>query len=463
MLMVAFYGPLAYVIASEAGAATIGGRSLFYSLTERFMKRGGSYGIPAVPKRVPGRTLASYLLLPRPGDLVKWTIAPGAYLAAVVSTGDVAGWPNFLFMWLILEYLLYSARYQWNDLRGWGDDLLHTERLARARLPRPGSEQGAERIAAASAAVAMVRIGAALVLGLLSGQVWQVVAMAVSIFGVAAGYEWLRARAAAGGGRAIVVMIWVVVGLGYPIRASVGLGVGGIGVMAPAFAVGLVYFAALGVMFVLLTWALDATSYCVVGPAGKFCPDPDKAIDRKPHLAHLLPYLEPLTAPGDDAFVNQQAGRLPLLSHRRARWAPWNFAFCCAAVAGNALGVLLVYGPTRPSAWIATYVVVVLGIAGMVESGGNVGRLVTYLLTAGALMFVFVLVGRWQSVLLPLPWIVTGLLYISFRSGSYHDLMHAMGNAAQGLRQFARVAVGLLVGRRTLEHLRKLDDLPDES
>src|SRR3954454_25121570 len=75
---------------------------------------------PAATRRTGQRSLASYLLLPRPKDTVKWWILPlgfglGSLAAPALTSAQVV---RALVVWALLELLIYQARYQWNDVRG---------------------------------------------------------------------------------------------------------------------------------------------------------------------------------------------------------------------------------------------------------------------------------------------------------------------------------------------------------
>ena len=82
-----------------------------------------------------GRALTAYLAFPRPETWAKALIAPACFVLAATSTGRLGDWKRFVVLWLVLEFLIYAARYQWNDIRGIDADLRHAERTARSRLP----------------------------------------------------------------------------------------------------------------------------------------------------------------------------------------------------------------------------------------------------------------------------------------------------------------------------------------
>src|SRR5215203_4617619 len=149
------------------------------------------------------RSLRSYLLLPRPGDLVKAWIFPMTFAIGALASGvDGEQVLRAAIVWIALELLIYQARYQWNDIRGFTADQRHPDAAARGRLPGPPS-RGKEHVRA-SALVALGRLALAAVLAIalapleLAGPL---LALTVAVFGVAGLYEVLRARGTGGADR----------------------------------------------------------------------------------------------------------------------------------------------------------------------------------------------------------------------------------------------------------------------
>ena len=140
----------------------------------------------------PGRGLAAYLLYPRPEAWAKAQVAPACFLLAANSTGDLGGWKRFVVLWLVPEFLLYAARYQWNDIRGAEADRLHAERRARSRLLAGQTALTARRNVRLSRAVAALRVLAALLIGAFCRLLCQVLVLGGAVFVIAG--------AAAGGG-----------------------------------------------------------------------------------------------------------------------------------------------------------------------------------------------------------------------------------------------------------------------
>ena len=140
-----------------------------------------------------GRALAAYLALPRPDAWAKVLIAPACFVLAATSTGRLEDWKRFGVLWLVLEFLIYPARYQWNDIRGIDTDLRHAERGTRSRLPVGTTAEARRRSIRLSGLTAAARVLAALFIGALAGLTRQVLVLALAVFVAAAAYEFLRA------------------------------------------------------------------------------------------------------------------------------------------------------------------------------------------------------------------------------------------------------------------------------
>ncbi len=199
---------------------------------------------------------------PRPDAWGKGLIAPACFVLAATSTGRFGAWNRFVVLWLVLELLIYPARYQWNDIRGIDADQAHAERDARSRLPVGTTAPARRRGIRLSRLAAAARILVALLIGVLAGLARQALVLAGAVFVVAVPYEWLRASRSQSWRRSRVIAVWLVVGLGYVVRGGVGLSTAGLAWDSPGMAAGLVCVGSFGIMFVLLTWALEAASYC---------------------------------------------------------------------------------------------------------------------------------------------------------------------------------------------------------
>jgi hypothetical protein len=396
-----------------------------------------------------GRKLASYLAFPRPEAWAKALIAPACFALAATSTGRLGDWKRFAVLWLVLEFLIYAARYQWNDIRGIDADLRHAERAARSRLPVGTTARARRRSIRLSGLTAAARILAALLIGVLAGLTRQVLLLGAAVFVVAAAYEFLRALGPGAPRGARVTAVWVVVGLGYVIRGGLGLSTAGLAWGSVAMMAGLVCVGSFGIMFVLLTWALEATSYCAADASGGWHARADLA--GKPHLAALLPYLGRPVRAGADGERDTEAdtvgpGRYcgtDRVLREGGRWsAPWNLALLGAAVSGAVEGVALARLPAGSArAFLAALAVSAAGAVLLAGCRNSPGRWVItaacgLLLTAATL-----LAGAALPALAAAPWLAIAALYSAFRDQSYRDLVAAGPRLAAALRK-ARPGTG---------------------
>jgi hypothetical protein len=367
----------------------------------------GHGGVPARAER-PGRGLTAYLVHPRPDAWAKALLAPACFVVGAIGAGGFAGWPRFVILWLVFELLIYPARYQWNDVRGIDADQCHPEGVARSRLPVGTTAQARRRSVRLSAAAAALRILAAALIGI-----------------VAACYEYLRAlparrsRAPAG---AQAVAVWLAVGLGYLVRGGLGLAGAGLAWDNMAMVAGLVCVASFGIMFVLLTWALEAASYCEAGADG-WHPRPD--LSGKPHLALLLRHLRwPIQGARAGPVTGGSCADEPVLRPGARMTAPWNLALVGAGAYGTVEGLAL----ARPATdGLGCYLA--LGVAGLAGAGLLArcrGQRSRWVVTAGwvPVLVAAALPARPALPVLPgLPWLVIGGVYTAFCGWSYRDLL----------------------------------------
>ena len=166
------------------------------------------------------RNIWSYLALPRRDNVIKWLVAPSAFAVSAASSDHwrVAG--KFILIWFIFEFLIYQARYQFNDIRGAIYDRKHPDRARRGRLP-PGKDAEQDRAyVLASRCIAGARLLLALVVGF-TFHIFLIVALLLLIVVfLGFGYEWVKIRrdrpsASAG--------LWLIVGVGYVTRGGIGL------------------------------------------------------------------------------------------------------------------------------------------------------------------------------------------------------------------------------------------------
>jgi hypothetical protein len=384
-------------------------------------------GVPARAER-PGRGLTAYLLHPRPDAWAKALLAPACFALVAVSAGAFAGWARFLILWLVFELLIYPARYQWNDVRGIDADRRHPEERARSRLPVGATAQARRRGIRLSAATAALRIVAALGIGIVAGLVRPVVLLAGSVFVIAAGYEMLRALPARGSrvpAAAQAVAVWLAVGLGYLVRGGLGLAAAGLALGSVAMIAGLACMALFGIMFVLLTWALEATSYCEADADGWHA-RPD--LSGKPHLALLLRHLRlPIQGAGAGPVTGGSCASAPVLRPGARMVAPWNLALAGTGAFGTIEGLALA-GPRRDGVgwYLAVAAVALAGAGALAGCRSQRLRWVVTVIWAPVLVAAALPARPALPVLAGVPWLVIAGVYTAFCGWSYCDLL-AMG------------------------------------
>ncbi|WP_434740397.1 hypothetical protein [Micromonospora sp. SH-82] len=468
--MIVLYGTVVVILLAQTFAATVQGSQLFRSVARRFVqgpryshlpqvRAAGSPGSTTPTDASSQRSLGSYLLLPRPEDLVKWLIAPLTYVVFALAFGGWTNWHRLLVLWLILEYLVYMARYQWNDVREVADDWEHSESAARGRLPIGRDLAESSSNVSISVSVAMLRLALAVLVAWSAGLTVQAVSIIVAVFGVAVPYELLRSRAMARR-RGVAVAIWLLVGSGYAIRGALGIVAAGIQLWSPPGLAGVGFLFSFGIMFVLLTWVLDASSYGRIAPDGGWSFRP--ALLRKPHLLGLLPYTSvgrPVMADRDDeAESNREYGgdRRLLLQSRPRPWAPWNLAQVAVAASAAALGLELADPASRQPAVYMTALACGVVIALLIQQIRNMrGNVLTIGVGVGLLGVVALAGDAAFPPLAPLPWLVMAVTYLNFRGSSYRDLKDFGPKLVDGLRRIPTLLLRGVVGSVTWDRLVK--------
>jgi hypothetical protein len=369
--------------------------------------------------------LTAYLLVPRRDAWGKALMAPACFVAAACSTGHFGGWARFTVLWLVLELLIYQARYQWNDIAGVDSDLRHPEAGARSRLPVGSTPQARRRSIGLSWLTAAARILAALLAGWLTGLTGQVLVLAAAVFAIAGSYELLRASRYRNWTLVRVVAVWLAVGLGYLVRGGLGLSLGGLAWGSAAMVATLACLGAFGIMFVLLTWALEATSYCTADDDGGWHARPELAA--KPHLAALLRHVAgPLDGAGPPPGASRYCGADRVLRGGSRLSAPWNLALLAASASGGVSGAAL----ARPHAagTVAWIVAAAAGLAGGVALARRRSSRGRWAVAAGwfpVLVVAGLLAHPGRPVLAGLPWLVVAGLYCMFCGWSYRELVTA--------------------------------------
>jgi hypothetical protein len=398
------------------------------------------------------RSITSYLLVPRPKDLVKGLLLPVTFVLGLLSIAEITG-QSVLRAAVVLaavELLIYAARYQWNDIRGFAADQAHPSAKDRGRLPGPLSEIRSRVTASCTAIAARLVITALLILllpGLHLG--WILGWATVGVFGVAVVYELLRSVSTGRSGEipaplnAGIVALWITVGAGYVVRGLVGLGLAIDLSGRPALAAAAtITLWAYGIAFVTSRWALEATAFAssengrVVWQA--------RADQAREHLLALVRWLPSRIHPHVE--VRDWAP----LKEWTSLQAPWNVAMLVAGGAAAVTGRLLC-GPCPPLPGVVSAIVGVLATVAVTSAPR--WRPGCVLLGAVALLMSLVLTGSPRPLLAVLPWLLISAAYLFFTTRTPRRLAeHSQLSTA--LKAFGAAIGRLIVGDATWDALR---------
>ncbi len=489
-IMFVVYAPLGLILAIEGVTVGIAGRSAFGAELNRF--RADNYGSirrlgSLQSSRIDERKLPSYLLLPRPGDLPKWAFIPASALLGLLllnAFNNLSSRDLFALLagWLAFEYLVYQARYQINDVRDAAQDLNHPKRRLRMRLPV--HEFGIRASVKATLAAVAVRL-AALGLILVSNpfNIRNELSMAaIAVFLITVPYEYLRTREPRNltAARRLAISTWIIVGAGYAIRVCLGLSLAGI--KSPSI---LTVFAVsgwlFGIMFVTMTWVLEATSYlvksesgyCVKTESGKyyslgndgstvskgrlgelqFAPDKTE-LSEKAHVLHLLPFIK-LNAVGDSPQTKEgiDCSRMKLLELRPTLVNPWNVALLGAASV-SIIGCNL--ASPFPDFNAGDSGILIVTIVGLLVLLAMKSTLAQWAVLAAVLVFTLGLSialsanYRWAALWILL---IFGAVYIFFSGSSYNDVMSFNERIAEQALRAQRAAIRVVIGRTTFDSI----------
>jgi hypothetical protein len=384
------------------------------------------------------RSLREYLLLPRPGDLVKAWIFPAVFVLGMLAAGGASGTEALraAVLWIALELLIYQARYQWNDIRGFAADQRHPDRAARGRLPGPLS--CGEAHIRASALVALGRLGlvAVLAVALPLDLGWTLAALVVAVFGVAVLYEVLRGHSTGDSDQVPppltggILALWMVVGAGYAIRGIAGLGAGMDfdSLWLPLAATMALW--AFGIAFVTGRWALEALAFARRDPSGgvSWSVSPDQAREHSLALARWLPTHVSAAAAeqGSDSLREWRA-----LADDASLSAPWNATALVAAMAAAATGCLLAGPATLGEVALAAGaggVCGALALASRLRGGPGL------LLGACVLLGLGEVAGYSSPALTLVPWLLAVGAHLFFTAQSPRTLVHPLRSALSSVR-----------------------------
>ncbi|KAF0956742.1 MULTISPECIES: hypothetical protein [Rhodococcus] len=488
--MIVFYGAATALILMESVNATVRGKRYFQNLVDDAHRRSLEPLTPSVDGTASTsrrRSLASYLILPRPADLSKAPFFPIGALVLVAVRPETAEleyfWPRVVVLWLVLEVLVYQARYQWNDLRGLGEDMQAPAAGQRGRIPLDPTTSDIRPVVILVSCVISVRLFLAVLACALPFVSFfhHMLPMLLGVFGLAAVYEILRGMERNGyvpttqgplqtSPSSVTVLVSLVVGLGYPLRTVLGItlpATGGSGtrdipwqwtwpwnwtlgnpfhmslpVDTMFLAVFALYTLSLGILFVSMTWCLEGGTFVREHDGSTYYYRRD--IAQKPHLRLLLlnttRRFAPLPAPTQEPLqpIIEVDGRSQKwLKYASRLHAPWNIALLTALATG-ALAVCAIWGsdPQIPATALAAAATVGISVAMALHR--NKSKITAVVYVAGLLLAAVTLaaaaahtsasVTAPSGTTLAVRWILSSmstipiLVYKFFEHSSYRDL-----------------------------------------
>lgn len=402
----------------------------------------------------PQRGLAGYLLLPRPKDLVKGWLVILTYALGLLSTGQVNATSvlRALLVAAVVELLVYQARYQWNDVRGFVADQSHPSSSGRRRLPGPLARAHAH--VSASCAVAGVRLAVTgvLILALPGLHLGAVLGFAVAgVYGVAIAYEILRSLSTGHNGvtpapvRPGTVLLWLTVGAGYAVRGLVGFGLAVDLWKRPTLLVAAtVTLWCYGIAFVTCRWAVEVTAFAAIRN-GRVAWQA-RAEQAREHQLALTRWIPSRSTGGVTEIVDWAP-----LRERTALAAPWNLATVVAGASAAVTGWLLAGScSVRDALIIATAGAAATLTAVSVSRGRALAVAIAALLLSGA----FDVLAAPRPLLAVLPWLLLMGAYLFSTTRTLRKLGRP-NRFAPWAHAIVAGVVRLIVGRSTWEAMQR--------
>ncbi|CRK59211.1 membrane protein, probable [Alloactinosynnema sp. L-07] len=429
----------------------------FFAKVLRWTEERGGAGAGATPRRA----LIRYLVWPRPADAIKATyylVACG--VGAAIYDPSTEALINALIFWVALEPLAYQARYAWNDLRDADHDQAHTQAKARGRIPwnKDDPEDPALRLVAIMV-VARLGIAFAVVTLLVKGGSavgWGLVfllALLVHTFV----YEAARVVTKRGtrAGRAAQALkkpkipehvVYLLVGLGYGLRATAGLWFGsGATERSPEVLASFFGFSTmLGIANVTMVWLFEGSTLATPAAVGKG--------SQKSHVTSLWNHY-------------RYRSKLPAIAAEpnRERWlldrdlirSPWFIAHIAAGCAAVVLGGVLWHEIAKRGRigslpdhgeWFVAAGAVIWCLTGIVLARlpVNDGWLVGLGIPVVAVVALAPRLGPGVIIALA-PIVLVIVVYLATRSGNYDTAVSGLGNLIARSRKMVRsIGLGIL-------------------
>lgn len=462
LAMILLYVPLISIVAFELGNIAANGRGFFQGTCESYLANRYGHPLPAItaptPPAAKSRSVVGYLLLPRPDDAGKMLIAPVVFGLLVLAGVGQAFTETFLLIWIAFEYLIYSARYQWNDIRGLAGDLAHPERANKPRLPTFLSRSKQRRMVALSSLVVALRLGGAVAIGVFFGLLEPILWLLAVTVVVAVAYEAQRSASPPSHlskCNATSISIWLLVAIGYASRAAVATFGAGLPVFDPFTQTVWWTIAALGAMVVFIIWALEGASFCFgTFPTSSWCASIE--LLNKPHLGNLLYYTSQppshLVLPPMRAF---QGSTQPILRDRGLLATPWNIAGLFATFLGTVVVLNIPWARSSGGEYdlLLAEGLMCVGFVALAYAGTSFSRILV-LLSELALTGILGWLFQPTFFILAVPLVAVSGSFIALRDTTFRKIRTGPQDALASITYALGKAAKLFVGNKTWREIR---------
>jgi MFS family permease len=408
----------------------------------------GSNSISSFAKPQPGlgyetqssRSITSYLLWPRVPESFK-----SIYFLLACALGFTFYRPHpsaliiALIFWVALEPLAYQARYAWNDLRDADDDQRHPAAEQRRRIPKASDAEECRTNLQAVTIMVLVRIILAFAVTVwfirpLPARIGGLVILAALIM-QAIIYEATRlitkrpGRADLQRPRIPEYCTYVLVGIGYGIRAASGLWFGSGYAASPALLIGLFAFLSLmGTANAMAVWMLEGSTLNTATHEN------GKSAIIKSHASSLWCIFWRWEKTKNTVLA-QRAKSVPWLELRDPLLSPWFIAHILAAAMAGIAGMLLWNTISPKNITWSLYVLVAVGAVSVmftlarlpVQKGWHVGLGIPLVL----LIATAVPHHDAGAVFLVTPFILLVVVYLGTRSSSYETIASGIAGVGQ--------------------------------
>ena len=394
-----------------------------------------------------------YFIYPRIKDCQKTLFIVLGYILGVVI--DITVKKNFsfsmelfknhlillLFTLFVIDFLVYQARYLWNDLRGIKGDMSHPLCKSRGRIPI--DVLGVECATIITVVAIIVRLCVAAVVWVVIGgeACWNLGICSVLVLVLGIAYEAIRSMQWVKGTLSLVC-------LGYPLRLLAGAWsacpdlfqtYSVVPTIMVAFFLILFATAAFGESFVTLTWVLEASYLAQKGQ-----------IVKKKHLVYLFEQL-------DDKM---KGCPYPLKNNLRP-WSTWNkwyivsFLLLC-------LTVLLLVG-AQQSSYVFAIVIIAMLFLWQLFAGNQAGTkrlmvMVFLCIFEYVIYAAFFFNENFAIIFLTcMMQLIYMIVHVSFCNSNYEELygfIETLANSIKTvLRSVGRIILGIIVGEETMSLL----------